>query len=347
LSSEEAGKISPAIMQRIIYPNLGARRSEVIVGPAAGLDTCIVELDPELVLVASTDPLSLIPQLGVEESAWMSINLLINDLATSGMKPKYMMVDLNLPPDLSNEVLSVYWMALSKECANMEISIIGGNTGKFEGCGLTIIGSGTTFTTGPRKSVVSSTGARLGDQVIVTKGAAISTTGLLAKMFPKTVGKKLGEETQQKSAEYFSKIAGFEDAQIAVSIGGVTAMHDVAEGGVLASMQEMAEASGLGMKIFKSSIPVSAETKAISVLFGIDPYWSLGEGAMLMACDPNHSSQVIDGLTKRGIAATVAGEMIEKDKGVFVADESDLQLLRPKTDPYWRAYYSAVDNKWE
>ncbi len=74
------GKISPSFMEKVIYPNLGARRSEVLVGPAAGLDTCVIDLGHEEALVASTDPLSLIPLLGTEDSAWMSVNLLVNDL---------------------------------------------------------------------------------------------------------------------------------------------------------------------------------------------------------------------------------------------------------------------------
>ena len=86
----------------------------------------------------------------------MSVNLLANDLSTSGIAPQFMMVDLSLPPYLSNETLATYWKSLSQECGSLGISIIGGNTGKFDGCDLTIVGSGNTFAVGKKgKTVVS------------------------------------------------------------------------------------------------------------------------------------------------------------------------------------------------
>ena len=339
-------------MQKLIYPNLGGKRKEVLVGPSLGLDTCVIQIDGEKVLVASTDPLSLIPQLGTKESAWMSVNLLVNDLVTSGLEPKYLMVDLNLPPDLPDEILAEYWQALSKECERLGISIVGGNTGKFEGCSLTIIGSGTTFTTGLRKNVIVSSGAKVRDKIIVTKGAAISTTGLLSKMFPNRIRKELGEQIQKKAEGYFEKISSIKDALTAASVGagdmGVTAMHDVAEGGVFASMSELAAASSLGMKITKSKIPVSPETRGICDLFGIDPYWSLGEGAMVVCCNPEKSKMLIGKLAEGGIHSAVVGEMASKAEGVILSDDKESKgLTRPPSDPYWNAYYSAVSKKWD
>jgi len=346
-----AGKISSVLMENLIYPNLGTKRKEILVGPGAGLDTCVIDLGQEKVLVASTDPLSLIPQLGTEDSAWMSVNLLANDLSTSGLSPQYMMVDLNLPPQLSDDTLSSYWKALSEECAALGIAIVGGNTGKFEGCDLTIVGSGTTIAVGTRGKVVSSSGANVGDSIILTKGAAISTTGLLSKIFSHTVSEKLGEEVQQKAEGNFRKISATRDALLAASLGtgndGVTAIHDVAEGGVFSSMMELATASSLGMKIEKSAILVSSETEGICSLFEIDPYWSLGEGALVITCNPVKAPAIVEKLRMQHVPASIVGEMLEKKEGVFVIQENRrFELQRPVADPYWNAYYSAVDKKW-
>ncbi len=271
---------------------------------------------------------------------------------TSGLGPKYMMVDLNLPPDLTNETLATYWEALSEECSKLGIAIIGGNTGKFEGCDLTIIGSGTTLGTGKRKSVVVSNGAGLGDAVIITKGAAISTTGLLSKVFANTVRKKLGAGIQNGSEAYFRKISVMKDAMLAVSVGtgdrGVTAMHDVAEGGVLACLMELATASSLGIVIEKSKIPISDETTSICSFFEIDPYWSLGEGALAIACRKEHSHQIVEELNRGGVDAGIVGEMIPKDEGsLIVQDGKKVTIVRPLADPYWNAYYSAIAEKWD
>lgn len=347
-----AGKISPEIMQSLIYPNLGVKRKEILVGPGAGLDTCVIELTEDQVLVASTDPLSLIPELGIEESAWMSVNLLANDLSTSGIAPQFLLVDLNLPPHLDNETLARYWKSLSNECSRLGISIVGGNTGKFEGCDLTIVGSGTTLALGVKDRVINSSGARVGDSVIITKGAAISTTALLSRMFPRVIKRELGETIQEKAAGYFTKISATNDCVLASSIGigfeGVTAMHDVAEGGVFASMTELAKASSLGMKIDKPKIPVSQETDSVCGLFGINPYWSLGEGAMQITCRPDKAQLVTEKLEEGGVKSSIVGKMLEKEEGVYIEEDNKKNRLeRPTADPYWKAYYSAVAKKWD
>ncbi len=188
---KSSGKISPSFLEKIIYPNLGARRAEILVGPSPGADTCVIKIGANQVLVACTDPLSLIPVLGAADSAWMSVNLIANDLATSGLTPQYMMVDLSLPPRMSNELLEKYWNSLSAECARLGIAIVGGNTGKFEGLDYTIVGAGTAFSTGSKNRCVVSSDAKLGDNLILTKGAAISATGILAKVFPRKVSEKI------------------------------------------------------------------------------------------------------------------------------------------------------------
>ncbi len=339
-------------MQQVIYPNLGRRRREVLVGPAAGLDTCVIDLGGDRVLVASTDPMSLIPQLGIENSAWMSVNLLANDLSTSGVAPEYMLVDLSLPPDLSNEAVATYWKAVSQECVSLGISIIGGNTGKFEGCELTIVGSGTTLAVGTKGKVVVSSGARPGDAVVVTKGAAISTTGLLSMIFRNSIRKELGVEIQESAESYFRQISATRDAILAASIGtglaGVSAIHDVAEGGILSGLIELASASSLGMEIDLQQVPLSVETRSICNFFQIDPYWSLGEGALAIACNPRKADSLVEKLEGSGVRASIVGLMLEKSEGIYSLEDSvRTPLHRPASDPYWNAYYSAVAKKWD
>ena len=281
----------------------------------------------------------------------MSVNLLVNDLSTSGLSPQYLMADLNLPPDLPDDVLTRYWNALSNECSRLGVAIVGGNTGKFDGCHLTIIGAGTTFAVGSKSRVVVSSGAKLGNSVILTKGAAISATGILSKIFPNRVKEILGESLQKSAEAYFGQISAMDDALTAASVGtgadGVTAMHDVAEGGVFTALLELAGASSLGMRIEKQAIPVSNETRSICKLFGLDPYLSLGEGAMIIACARNKSEEIVGRLTKKGITAAVIGEMTNQDNGVVSHEiHGDVPVSRQSTDPYWSAYYAAVSNKW-
>ena len=351
VDENNVGKISSTFLEKIIFPKLGAKRDEVLVGPASGVDTCVIKIGSNEVLVVSTDPLSLIPDLGPEDSAWMSVNLLVNDFSTSGLSPQYLTTDLNLPPDLPEGVLIKYWNALSNECSRLGIAVVGGNTGKFDGCNLSIIGAGTAFAVGSKNRVVVSSGAKLGNSVILTKGAAISTTGILSKIFPNRVKEILGEAIQRTAEDNFGRISVMDDALTAASVGtgadGVTAMHDVAEGGVFTALLELAEASSLGMRIEKQAIQVSDETRSICKLFGIDPYVSLGEGAMIIACARNKSEEIVGSLAKKGINGTVIGEMTSQEGGVVSHEiHGDVPISRPQSDPYWNAYLTAVSSKW-
>lgn len=66
---------------------------------------------------------------------------------------------------------------------------------------------------------------------------------------------------------------------------GVSAMHDVTEGGIFGALWEMAEASGVGLEIDLKKIPVRQETIEICEFFGINPYQLISSGCMLMAAE--------------------------------------------------------------
>lgn len=168
----------------MIFRRLGVKRREIVVGPRFGVDNSVVRIAKRSVLVATTDPLSFIPELGASSSAWLSVNLLASDLATSGFAPQYGIFDFNLPPSMNDRLFTEYWAAFHKECSRLGLAIVGGHTGKYEGCNYTIIGGGVLFAIGAEKEYLTSAMARDGDDIVLTKGAAIETTAILTRVFP-------------------------------------------------------------------------------------------------------------------------------------------------------------------
>ena len=86
----EIGKISPEIFDEIIFPNLGKKSKNVVVGPQHGVDIGVVDLGGGKVMVTTTDPVFIVPQYGWERAAWFAIHIIISDSVTSGLKPKYL-----------------------------------------------------------------------------------------------------------------------------------------------------------------------------------------------------------------------------------------------------------------
>ena len=346
------GKPSRRYLQTVIYRRLGSHRREVLVGPRFGVDNAVIQDGPRRVIVATTDPLSFIPSLGPQDSAWLSVNLIASDLATSGIAPQYGVFDFNLPPKMSAALFASYWKYFHQECSRLGLAIIGGHTGRYEGCDYTIIGGGVMWAIGERETYLTSSMGRAGDDILLTKSAAIEATAVLARSFPKTVKRAIGEDLFGRARAYLHDVSTVKDALTAASAGlhenGVTAMHDATEGGVTAAVLELAHASKLGVELSLSAIPVTEETSTICSLFQINPLTSLSEGSLIIACRPAATERLQSRLRAGKITSTVIGTL-KKKRSFRAFDSSGVsQKLRyPKFDPYWGAYWKATSKHWK
>jgi len=339
-------------MRSVVYGRLGASRREVLVGPRFGVDNAVVRVAPGRVLVVTADPLSYIPTLGAADSAWLSVNLIASDLATSGFAPEFGIFDFNLPPKMTAREFTDYWKHFHEECNKLGIAIIRGHTGRYDGCDYTIIGGGVMYAIGDESQYLTSGMARPGDDIVLTKGAAIETTAVLASAFPRTVRRAIGASLYAKARAYLRKVSTVNDSLTAVSVGvhqqGVTAMHDATEGGVIAGAFELSNASGLGAELDLPSIAVSPETEEICKLFRINPLNSLSEGALLIACRPTRTCALLVKLRGAGIGSYTIGRFTKNRVFCGIDSKGIKRRIRyPRFDPYWRAYSNAMRNHWK
>ena len=110
----ELGKIPPAFFDRVIYPRLGAKDANIVIGPKHGVDYGVVRMGNKC-LAMSTDPFFIVPSLGFSRAAWFGFHILFCDVAVSGLKPKYLTIDLNLPPAMSEAELEEIWNTVHQE----------------------------------------------------------------------------------------------------------------------------------------------------------------------------------------------------------------------------------------
>jgi hydrogenase expression/formation protein HypE len=309
------------------------------VGPSFGVDVCVVRIASGKVLVASTDPISLVPELGPDYSAWQSVNLIATDVATSGFSAQFVLFSFNLPNSLPTATFKRYWRALGNECKKLGISIVGGHTGKFQGLESTVIGAASMFAVGPEDAYITSACGRPGDKILLTKGAAVSSTAILARVFPNTIRKEIGEASLRRARKYLARTTAVVDALTAARMGA-NSLHDAAEGGVLAALCDLAVASKTGLKVDLENISISEETREICKLFRMDPYSSLSEGSLVISCKPSRVEGILRSLQSKGINTSVVGELTEKTDGVLVRKKGKFHRVEyPTRDPYWRAYY--------
>lgn len=349
------GKIAPETFERLIAPHLGARRPEVLVGPRMGHDCAIVRIGAGRVMALSTDPLSMIPCLGLEPSARLACHLLASDLWTSGIPPAFAALDFDLPAGLDGEAFERYWRAMSDEWNVLGVAVVTGHTGRYgRGNGDTIIGGGTLVGLGDEGRYVTPAMARPGDRLVVTKGCAIEATAVAAHLVPGRLARLLDADGMARARAFLAQVSVVDDCRTILRLGvreqGVTALHDATEGGVLGGLVELARACGHDLRVDQSRIPLAPEAAAAcEALGGIDPWWTLSEGTLIACVRPSRVGAALEELGSAGIAAAEVGEVMEGAGRLWLTalDGRVRTLEAPEPDPYWAAYARATSEGWE
>jgi hydrogenase maturation factor len=101
----------------------------------------------------------------------------------------------------------------------------------------------------------------------------------------------------------------------------------------------MADAAGLGVRVFEEKIMVEPETVKICRFYEIDPLQLIGSGALLIAAEPEAANRIVDALSQESIYAEVIGEFNPNaNKRILMhKDDSAEMLPRPTSDHLWIA----------
>jgi hydrogenase maturation factor len=347
MDSWARGKIERETFDQVILPRLGGTRTEVLVGPRHGVDIGVVDIGHDEVMALTTDPFFAMPELGWERAGWFAVHIVASDAATSGLAPQYMTIDLNLPPGLSSTDLEALWESVSDACRELDIAIVAGHTGRYDGCSFPIIGAATAVSIGRASAYVTPAMAQPGDAVVMTKGAAIETTALFGAALGPMLRRELGDEVAASADQLFCRMSVVGDAMTAIGVGvrdaGVTSMHDATEGGVWGGLREMAEASGVGLVVHEEDIYVAPETRAVCDLLHFDPLPASSEGTLLITCRPKRVRELIDRLESADIPAMCIGEMLPHAQGISIVREQGCCCpMEPRADPFWPAFDAAI-----
>ena len=351
MMKEQTGKISHSFFKEFIIDKCGKQRQEVEVGPRFGVDVSVVNLPHGQAMAVASDPLSLIPSLGLRESAWLSVQLATNDISTTGFSPMYGQFVLNLPADFPQKDFQTYWDYIHQFCEEIGIAITGGHTGFIEGQNSTIAGGATLMTIAPKNEILTSKDAQSGDVILVTKSSGISSAAILAMSFPETVKNKVGMEHYERACESFYDISVLKEGLIATegeSKNGVTAMHDVTEGGVLGAIYEMAIASNNGALIYDDKLPIAETQLRVCEVFSLDPPYCTGAGSMIITCKKEAAQTVINKLNKNNIPCAEVGAITDKKHGIKLKKgNKESELIYQEKDPYWEAFFKALKSGWK
>lgn len=340
-------KLKSSFIKESISKKRGFFRANVV-PPSYGLDSSIITISDDIAMAVASDPLSYIPSIGAQKSAWLSIQLVANDISTTSLSAEYGQLTLNLPESISELELEEYWDYIDLYAKQLGITITGGHTGITKGNQSTIAGGITLWTFGALNEMLLSNQAQEGDVLLMTKSAALLSSSLLTLMFPELIQDTLSVEELAQLQASFWNISVSQEAKLVRQINSqermITAMHDVTEGGILGAIYEFCTASQLGIRVQKDKIPIAPYTAKACKTFDLDPLHSIGAGAMLMSCKNESKDYVLATMKKNNMLCTEIGHFVHLSEGrVIEQEQHESTLEEVEKDPYWVVFNKLIN----
>lgn len=324
-STLPVGKLPHTVLQALLRSWRSPASSRVVIGPRYGEDAAVIDFGGKY-LVAKTDPITFTE----ERIGWYAVNINANDIATMGARPRWFLATVLLPEGRATARLAGdIFKDTRHACEALGITLCGGHTEITAAVTRTVL-IGQMLGEVEKGSLVRKDSQRPGDLVILTRGVAIEGTAILAQAKGRMLEKKVGRRMVSRAKRWLFDpgISVVREARLALRCGGVRALHDPTEGGLLAGLDEIARAGGVGLQVWKDKIPVLPETRAFSEVLRFDPLILIASGALLIVVTPASAPRHLRAFARRGIAATVIGEVRAKGEGIKLIENGRARALR-------------------
>lgn len=322
------GKLPEPVLIRSVLKQVKHRREEVLVGPAVGQDCAVVQVEPDEVLVMSTDPITgTVKALGSH-----SIHITANDLAASGAEPIGVMLTVMLPDTVEEPEVKKMMQEAEATCKKLNMEVLGGHTEITNVVRQPLI-SVTGVGKIKKSRVITTLQVQPEQDIVVTKWIGLEATTILAKEREEELRKRFPAGIVDTAIGFDQFLSVVPESRIAME-HGVTAMHDITEGGVFGALWEMASGAGVGLEVDLKKIPIRQETVEICQYFDLNPYQIMSSGSMMIAADDGH--ELVRKLEKAGIHAAVVGRTNAGNDRILRNGEDVRYLDKPQPDELYK-----------
>lgn len=321
----KTGKLDSEVLKRIIFDNIKFKRDEIITRPGIGEDCAEIDFG-EYICVMSTDPIT----ASAGDIGRLSIHISCNDIASNGVQPLGIMLAVMLPEGTTEEDIETIMKQAAAAAERMEVEIIGGHTEITPAVNKPVIVS-TAIGRQPKNKVRQE--IREGDKIFITKFCGIEGTGIIACDCRDEAAKILAPQELAEAEAMLDMVSVVKEG-VAAGETGVSAMHDITEGGVLGAVWELCQVAGLGAEINIADIPVKQVTRKICAHFGIDYLRLISSGCMLIIAPPEKQQE----LESRIDMISCIGEIRPADYGIMmITDKGAAEITPPESDELYKA----------
>ena len=343
MTERMVGKPSPSRLERILGNSFGSPSPRILVGPGPGLDAAVLDIGNGRIMAVAEDPIFPAPNLPFEMMGWLTVHIGASDVAVTGVRPEFMTYTLLLPGSSSEMDARTLVKAISCAAKGLGISIVGGHTGWYDAVALPIVGGVTVWGTAPYGQWVSPGGAKSGDWILMTKGPSIEAAALLTVLYREKLRHRIEPHVMERLAGRVKEITVVKDALTAFGVGGIHAMHDATEGGVLGGLWEMHASSGLPVQVDLDSVAVPEDIKLLGLALGFDPWKAISEGTLLVAVDPHYVDNVRKAWAKIDIESHILGRFdASLGRNTILRNGVAEDLPEPDVDPFWDLFFAGL-----
>ena len=315
------GKLPLDILERMLKRYSLASSKGLLIGPKIGEDCAIIDLNGSCIAI-STDPITLASDL----IGYYSVIINANDIAVTGIKPRWFTVSILIPErDANEDILESIFSYIHRACNELEIELVGGHTEITAGIESPIV-IGNMMGVGKREDIVPTGGAMPGDWIILVKDISIEGTAIIARERPDILRAHKIDEAIIKRATDFIFTPGIsivEEALFVRQIARPHSMHDITEGGIINALYEIALSSKVDILVEIEKIPIYSETLSFCEIFDIDPLGLISSGAFLISATKEDSQKILKELADRSIEARAIGRVLNRGKGILYIKDRD------------------------
>lgn len=324
------GKLAPKKLQKLLA--CIKKTQTVVVPPQLGYDSGVHMLDDKYVVV-STDPCTGVPK---EWFGWLLINYAASDVALFGAKPAFCTINLLAPLSTKTEVFQKVMRQACQAADELAINIVTGHTATYPSL-TDLVGVCTVYGAVKPEKLRTPAKAEVGDLILCTKTLGYETLLNFSLTHKELSHKLFGKQKAKSITTQVSLQSCVQEALQLAEINGVHAMHDATEGGLVAALNEFADAANLGFRIEAEKLPVNTEIQKLQEYFGLSDKQLLSmssTGTLLAAVAPHAQVEVQEALHKLGVNYSFVGVFTKDKNRVLTKNLKDKPFPRTAHDPY-------------
>jgi hydrogenase expression/formation protein HypE len=324
----KAGKLEIDILKGLLEKHT-LLDPQVVIGPKIGEDAAVIDLGKRTdhYWVATSDPIT----LTTDEIGYYGVVVNLNDIATMGAVPKWFLATLLFPEGSDLRVIERVFDQIHRACHQFGISFIGGHTEitpKIPG----MILSGHMIGEVKKDRLVTTSGAKVGDILLLIKGVCIEGTSIIAREKGTELLARGIHPSVIQTAKSFIFNPGIDvlrAARIACDSVFVHSMHDPTEGGLINGIVEMALASGKEIEVNLEKVLIYEESKILCQEYGLNPLGVIASGALLLTISPSDLPTLQKVFAESSIPLQVIGRVNRGPARVIRIEGKGRKKLQP------------------